>query len=391
MSGDAPTPTVTSTAAPTDTPETVVPTIAPPAELDLSLRPILYLDTETLARRTSLITTGRFPDGRESGTIVESARVAWSPVEDVYAYVTRDRERLIVGDLQGNSRTLFESWIWEPIYQWPFWSPDGAQIAVITVGWCESDDNISAVVVIDVATGEVSSLHGRFEFWAAEGTFDGPTNLFTYPSNLRWSLDGQKILVSWDQTIVFNPVSREEYTISLDPVLAEWTPSGQGVYYLEIEGPERLSARAIGGLFLKKLGAQEPVELMDGEGLRDIGVMAGRNPTPGVMRLSPSGANLAVASSSKRGDLARVHVFDARGDETELLSRPFQVFETEGRIVDLEWSPGGFKLAAYVFALDGAAVVRILDPASEEWTDLADTDVQLTDLTTTGKKIGWAQ
>jgi dipeptidyl aminopeptidase/acylaminoacyl peptidase len=209
--------------------------------------------------------------------------------------VTIDGTALKTVDRQGREKTVFKSiQRWEPIYAWPMWSPDSQRLAVVTIEWCNTGSRISSLQIIDVRSEE-SAKHGRYDFWEAQGTTDGPER-FSLPKKLRWSPDGKKILVSWDQAVVIDADTGEAEIVSTEPVIAEWAPGSDAVYYFEIKNPETKGKRALGDFYVKRLGAQAPVKLMDENRLEELGLATGNGVIPAFMTLSPGGSRLAIGS-----------------------------------------------------------------------------------------------
>ncbi len=365
-------------------PKTGTPDLSTPA----ASRPILHLGVSTQGREERLVTKGVFPDGRQLGTLVQTPGGVWSPDGVWIAHVTQQGQGLKLVNLQGQEETILETFDWEPIYAWPVWSPDGRRIAVITVQWCEIGSRISSIVIIDVAEGRVLRRHWPYDFWEAGGTELGPTNI-TLPRHIRWSPDGRKILVSWDKVVVIDVVTGDAEEISPVPVLAEWAPDSDAVYYFEIEAFDKPRDQTLGEFFVKRLGAVSSIKLIDRERLTALGLTAQR-PVLALMTLSPSGSRLAVAAGSTDGSSSNVHVYDLMEDETVAFAMPSQSFETSSLIAALEWAPDESSLAAAVVAEEGLNI-DVLNLAEGDWTTLAMVPVELRQISGLGKFLSWTQ
>ncbi len=334
------------------------------------------------------MTKGVFPDGRQTGTLVQTPGAVWSPDGMWIAYVTQQGQALKLTDLQGQERTILETFDWEPIYAWPVWSPDGRKIAVITVQWCEIGSRISSIVIIDVSEGSVLTRYWPYDFWEAGGTELGPTNI-TLPGHIRWSPDGQKILVSWDKVVVIDVGTGDAEEVSSVPVLAEWGPDSDAVYYFAIEALDGPRDQTLGDFFVKRLGAVGSIKLIDREHLEALGLTAQR-PVLGLMTLSPRGSKLAVTVGSTGGGFSEVHIYDLMEEETVAFAMPSQSFEASSLIAALEWAPDESSLAAVVVAEEGLNI-DVLNLTEGDWRTLATVPVELRQISGLGKFLSWTQ
>ncbi len=382
--------------APTPTPEPSLPplTVTPPqaasGEGGASSRAILHMDVEESDLVDMVVTKGVYPDGRRLGTVVRATGVTWSPDGTQFAYVVPGGSSLKVVSRQGEERTLFNAVQFYPIYAWPVWSPDGRKIAVIEAGWCEIGSRISALVIIDVANGKISSRHGPYDFWRAGGTEEGPTYL-TMPEKIRWSPDGGKVLVSWDKAVVLDIATGRIETISDKPVIAEWAPGSDAIYYFATKGRTETGAEALRGFYVKGLGPGGPTRLMDEGRLAALGMKGAQGPIPGLVALSPMGSKLAVTAGSSDEGVSRVQVYDLLAAEVVALDRPSQSFQAEGVIMALEWAPDEDSLAVLVVDKAGVATIRALDITTDRWETLATPAIDVERIDLIPKVLSWAR
>jgi tetratricopeptide (TPR) repeat protein len=263
---------------------------------ELQERPILHVALEGAEGEEQFVLAATLTDGQRVGTYPALGAV-WSPVGDEFAFFAGDDsgQSLYVMNLEGDAQALFTPEQNEQLIGWqPVWSPDGTQIAVISVLSGEAvGDNIYSVVIVDAQTGELS---GKLPI--PQGTLALPFHM-SPPNKFRWSPNGQKILVSWEKAVVLDIENERSVPISEQHVVVEWTPDSDGVYYFTIANQDMPRDRALGGFYLRRLDEETPVELMDPQSL----IMNGIKMHPGIhyalTALSPSGAALAFVGEAK--------------------------------------------------------------------------------------------
>ena len=330
--------------------------------------PILYVDAE---KGGSLVIKGVYTDGRRVKTPLRGVIPIWSPDGAWFAYATGEpapgKTALKVMNLQEDVKTIFSTDKETiPFLSHPIWAPDGGRIAVILSG---SPPSAFAVAVIDVREQKVRSRH---ELPARARTVN---SVIEKPTKFRWSPDGRKILLSWKTTVVMDTVTGAIETVAEEPILAEWAPTSDGVYYFDIQGTPR--DLGVGDFHLKPLGAPKPIKVMDKEQIKALGL--GRQGLAyGLMTLSPKGSTLAIGGSSfpEKGAISVVYIYDLTDRRTVALDKPLKSFRTNGAIVALEWAPDEASLAAAIVHDIPHSVVpelsiKLLNLRTEAWRTLA--------------------
>ena len=365
----SPTPVLSPTPSPIISP---LPLTATPIEQGEVGRPILYVGEERSGRLRMTVTDAVYPGGRQVGTVVRTVGATWSPQGTQIAFVTPAGSSLRVADLQGEDRTIINaSSVWRPYYAWPTWSPDGTKIALVEVGWCEVGNRIVDIVVVEAATGKVVSRHGPHDFWMAHGTENGP-GAFSMPEALRWSPDGTKFLISWDNASVLDFSTGEIERVSDTRVIAEWAPRGDAVYYFETTKPKRSrKGRALSAFNVKSLGSDSSRVLANEEKLASLGMTQVGGRHPGLLVLSPEGSALAVSTGQDPGGTSRLRLFDLEAGEAIALESPSQSFQAGGRIVAMDWSPDEKSIAALVVDEADSATLQVLDREAGTWKTVA--------------------
>lgn len=328
-------------------------------------RPILFVDRSPRAIATRAV----YPDGTRWENSIDSMGAAWSPVGDrfteVWGYVN-----LNLRNLAGDAKIVhqverFGTRLWER----PCWSPDGQRLAVIELA---PDFRSASLVIVELDDAvlrepvvEVASRLKRVRHPLPEAVVGG-RGLYALSGNaFRWSPDGERVLLAWDQVVVFHVQEARFETVVDGMAVAEWAPDGEGVYYVDVNLP-RASAgersedlaevRAARGVFYRPLGGASAQLLADESALVALDLTVTRAPLHpwGVtLSLSPRGDRLLLTGSSVEGDAARLLVYDLTGAGPIDLSRPFRELRAPGkRILAVEWSPHDPDLIAAVTATE---------------------------------------
>lgn len=358
-------------------------------------RPLLYqgLEIDDIVER--VVTLGVELDGTALGTVATATGVSWAPDGARLAFVTPGGMSVNVKPFLGEETTVFTAPTkFHPNYPWTTWSPDGESVAIINMWWCGDGSRTSTLVVIDPDTGNKLQEWGPFAFWDARGTEWGPTN-FTQPRSFRWSPDGTRLLVAWDQVAIIN-VETGKFSLIFDgPAAAEWSPDGEGVYYLEMDGAKYSRNGAMSGLYFAPLGGDGKI---DGEAIKVLDFLsaesesgAGYSPT-GVtlMSLSPDGSTMAISSGSTELLRSRIRFYETRADGSITFSNPTRELSIEELVLAVEWAPDSSGVATFTMGESGASI-NVYEFAAQTWNTLATPEISLAQLESLPKILSWAR
>ena len=318
-------------------------------------RPILYFGLES----GELVIRAIHPDGRSVGTLASGRLAGWSRQGDLFAYLAEDKasKEIVVNVMGpgGQPRTLFKAGPKESVYLagWQsIWSPDGRRIALLVD---RAPMETFALVIVEIEKKKVDQ-------W-----FELPKSAYTQanwaPYNLKWSPDGSKVLIAWEQTIVLDVASGAVETIVAKRAMAEWMPGSDGVYYFD----EWFS---IGNLVFMRIGQKEVVKVLDSSQLDDWGMHELVLFHTPILKLSPNGTRLAMQAGNT------VLVFDVETNRASALRHPPTRLQVEGAIAAIEWGPDEKKLAILAGLKKGLAL-GVLDLESGAWRTLDEQVVQL--------------
>jgi Tol biopolymer transport system component len=334
-------------------------------------RPILYLDLD----RDKLVFRGVYPDGSRltlrnadyEGLAETGAIPIWSPDGKRFAYLREDgrsrRVSLKLGSLRGDAQTLFTVERAASFTQ-PMWSPDGREVAVGLL----DQASVPSVIVVDVGDRRIRSRYELPVKFATE------IRLEVRP-RFRWSPDGQKILVaSAEGTFAVDTLNGVVETVLDEPVLGEWGPRSDGIYYFEVLDVSGRERQVLGDFCFKSLGAPTPIKLLDQQRIKLLGVVnLGAAPSlHGTMALSPRGGKLALWGTDfvSKQTSSVIYIYDLTRGQPLALNTPFKTFRSGGGLLGVEWAPDEKSLAA-VADLDRGFGVKLLDLETGIWTTLA--------------------
>jgi hypothetical protein len=337
-------------------------------------RPILYFDIDKSTNEP--VTSAVYPNGRQVKALVR-ALAAWSPDGTWFAYAAKaadGRDVLKLGNLSGGEKILFTTGGDKTILPFPAWSPDSGRLAVIAEQRGQGGILLAnSLVIIGVADGKVLSRY----------RISDRTILPFLPLNkFRWSPDGHKILISWENVIVIDAETGRSETINPDPAIAEWAPDSSGIYYFPV--PPTSRSIALSELYLRKLGGNS-VKLIDEKGIQALGLTF----SPfiyGRMNLAPSGKWLAVAIGSTKSQAGVLLVYDVTAGRTGTFEKPSKIIEPRSLIIALDWAPAESSVAA--LTVSSQVKVEALNLNTEEWKTLA-TVVETSQVDSLTLAFGW--
>lgn len=358
-------------------------------------RPILHFDVEEKDGQKRLVMAATTAEGHRVKTDTTHGAV-WSPKGTWFAvFAGTDRaggQALYQVNLKGEVDLVYDPKAEEHIIGWhPAWSPDGRKIAVLVGVLSKTGQRHLGVTVIDAVEKKVLSRH-RIP--------DGTINLPYYmspPNNFRWSPDGRKILISWEKAVVIDVEKMNCFFIVTDePAVAEWAPDSESVLYFAISDRANPSKRALGGVYVKKLGDSNPVELIDRKGLVTLGLGLHPDICFALMVLSPTSSRLAIVTGTTKEKVVQLQIHHLKAGAFDL-SQPARTFQTDERITALEWSPDESRVAVVTLDKDGRAAVKVLHLETGVWSTVAKINLDLQQLGVTGlellgyKNLSWTQ
>jgi WD40 repeat protein len=329
-------------------------------------RAILHVDVVGTGANRRLVTAGVFPDGRQLGALMVGLGATWSPNGTAFAFFD-SQLALKLRDLTGQETVLLRGDANEQLYLWhPAWSPDGKQIAVLTFVPGVTPPLKMSIALVDVAARKIQA---RFPIPR------GVTNIPSYstPTNtLRWSPDGRKILLSWESAAVLDTRNGAFELLPGGPIVAEWAPGGDAVYYLDVIRRDQPPGVTLAGFYRTKLGSgTPPTRLMDQQQLSSLGLGVSAKVVLGVMMLSPGGTKLAIGLGSSTGGGGKLQVYGIGASPDSLaLDKPLASFQTEELIAAIDWAPDETELAVVAVAKDGVKI-RAVNLGTGAWRTLA--------------------
>jgi Tol biopolymer transport system component len=315
-------------------------------------QPVMYLDDDS---RGALTVRGAFADGRPSVVIAryphgvpdlpimapDGKRVAYLLAEESKPFV------LYVADRQQRRDVLRARHL-----SYPFWSPDGKRLAVLSRG-----DTTFELVVLAADTARVLSRH----------TLPMPPDPeLSDGMKYRWSPDQHKILLGGSQRSVVVDLQSGRLThLSEKFIRPDWAPDAKHLYYMS----------AHGDLFLHDLGANSATRLLERRmhlaavvGLPEAERPAGPSNRAGIA-LSPNGRWLAMAWNTESSSLLDIYDTTAPFVSTTPHRRARL---NDVLITDVQWAPTGASVvASRVFLKEDVVRLSVFDIATGAWRDIA--------------------
>ena len=352
-------------------------------------RAILHVDVVGTGANRRLVTAGVFPEGRTLGPLVVGLGATWAPDGTGFAFFDTQLA-LRLRDRVGRETVLFQGDQNEQLYLWqPAWSPDGKQIAALTfvpgatgplkMSIALIDENPWVICLVPESKTydkmisniqEIRARGGRVIPIVTEGDAEIIPSYSTPPNKLRWSADGRRILISWESAAVLDTKSGTFELLPGGPIVAEWAPGGDAIYYLDVINRDR--GPTLAGLYRATLGSgTPPTKLLDQQQLSFMGLAVTARVVLGVMTLSPAGTKLAVAFGSGAGDSGRLNVYAIGAAPDSLVTdKPLATFPTEELIAAIEWAPDETQVAVIAVAKDGVKI-RAMNLGTGAWRTLA--------------------
>jgi WD40 repeat protein len=341
--------------------------------------PILYFDVED----RDLVIRAVHPDGSPAGTPAHGQLAGWSAQGDRLAYLTKDNVSVNLMRLDGQPETIFKANPGETVFLsgWQsIWSPDGKRVALLLARADSVRTGTFSLAIVDIEKREVAN---RFELPQSAYTRNGmPMNWPPY--NLKWSPDGRKILLAWEQALILDVERKILETAIPRPVMAEWAASNSVYYFDELF--------AVGSLLIKETGQKEAVKVFDRSQLNGWGMVQTLLLHAPLLKLHPSGTRLAMAAGTGRGAKSTVLVFNVHPTRPGALESPAQSLQVDAAILAMEWGPDRKTLALLAGSEEGLTI-RVLNLETgtaktlARLTELKGPDIDLVGLMNT---ISWA-
>jgi len=177
---------------------------------------------------------------------------------------------------------------------------------------------------------------------------------------------------------VIDPLKRVVDTLANAPILAEWVPDSDGVYFFEVLDRSAPKDKGVvmaqdqdnlGNFYFKPLGPSKPIKLMDKEQIKTLRLANLGALFYGNMTLSPTGSKLALWGSddASKKISSVIYVYDLTGGQKLAFDKPFKTFTTDEGIVTVEWGPDETSLAAVTMTNDAIIRIKLLDVRTGTW------------------------
>ena len=314
-------------------------------------RPILHFDVaRSLLFGEEVVTIARKVDGRVLTKLKQTHSPVWCPKGERFAYFRESerggRDSLWVTNLDGESEELLTASENQFLRWHPAWSPDGTQLAVLSVQVTnknvDQDDDVKfEVLVIDSANGVVER-RSAFPAGVIEPAPLSP------PSVFKWSPTGKYLLISWESSVVVDLKRNRPIQITDDYSVAEWSPDGESVLFFRFSEQDTPRGR-LKGLYRRNLNEDSDQLIADAMTLSKNNLLE----VPGMFKLklilSASGRYLAVVAGAIRENARVTEIRVYRwGEQSEFeLDSPIRTWSLDSELpVHLQWSPDDTHLAA---------------------------------------------
>lgn len=316
-------------------------------ENSVARAPILYTDADA----RELVIRSVYADGSPAGTPVHGQLAGWSPRGDRFAYLTKDNGSVNLVAMGGQPETIFKPGPGETIYLsgWQsIWRPDGKRIALLLARVESAKSRTFTLAIVDI---EKKKVVNRFELPESAYTRNGMSMNWP-PYNLKWSPDGSKILLAWEQTLILDVDKTVAEIVTPNPAMAEWA-ANSSVYYFD-----RLFS--VGSLCIKEIGQKKEAKVLDRSQLSSWGMIRTVAVHAPILKLYPDGTRLAMTAGSGQGIKSTVLVFNIDPTRPGVLKKPAESVGVEAAVLGMEWGPDKKTLALLVVSEENLTI-RLLN------------------------------
>jgi hypothetical protein len=315
-------------------------------------------------------------NGKRLAELNSAIALSWSPDGSRYAFIAArdfDKYQICIKPLNGAQKAVELKSSKEVPTRLIAWSPNGKYLAFLMYSTYASEvqfvaqpNGINMPVHSDnspsmnpeeysliILETDFDQSHNPFvaQYRISQQTWTGiKQNMSAMPDKLRWSPDGQKLLVSWMNVVTVDVSSGTITVIYPHNAAAAWAPNGEGIYYLAVDTNDIGNAPAYmprlrkwTGINLYRFSDAKTFRIATVENLAALGLLW-TTASPGFLDFSPDGSAVALAAGELKGNGA-VHLFPFKNGPLLLLEKPLNRVVVKGAVLALDWSPDGQKVA----------------------------------------------